>query len=75
MLGGFDLRLATVEPLLEHSTKLLAGKAVGAAVGSRLEADHTDVLVPAAVATGVALGLGERPQASHVRHRRRAVGR
>ena len=72
------LGLARVEALLEQPPHLLAAQLARPRPPERrlLERQQTDVGVSAAVAAGVALGLGQRPQApEHARERTDAPGR
>src|SRR5918994_956134 len=64
-LGGFDLGLASVQALLEATSKLFAREAHDDPRPAGLEPHHSDVVPPAAVAAGVALGLRQWPEASH----------
>lgn len=54
-------RLALVEPHLEGAPKILAGDLQIEARPPRLEFDHAHTVVTLTVASGVALGLVQRP--------------
>src|SRR5918995_741227 len=64
-LGGFDLGVAGVQALLEAAAKLFARERHEDPRPAGLEPHHPDVVTPAAVAAGVALGLRQWPEASH----------
>jgi len=65
-LGGFDLGLAAVEPILEAAAKLLAREANDDSRPARLDPHHPHVVTRTAVTAGIALGLRQWPEASHM---------
>ena len=67
-------RLALVQPHLESAPKILAGDIGIEARTTGLEPHGAHILVPIAVATGVALGLRQRSQ-PHGPHPRTRTGR
>ena len=68
VLRGFDLGFvarARVDPLLEGPAQVLAGDGRREARPPRLEPHDLDGRIPRAVATGVALGFGQRSEPTH----------
>src|SRR5687767_8769962 len=65
-LGGFDLGLAAVEALLEAAAELFAREAHDDPRTAGLDPQHPHVVASPAVAAGIALGLRQWPEASHV---------
>jgi hypothetical protein len=71
---GFDL--SRLEACLEQAPDLLPGQLRPVPRPARLERKQLDLRSPAAVAAGIALGLGQRPQPSeHEIERTTAAGR
>src|SRR5688500_18989477 len=62
---GFDPGLAAVQTFLEAAAQLLAREAHDDSRPARLDPHHPHVVTRTAIATGIALGLRQWPEASH----------